>query len=117
MLNGGKRHLGIFAIILLLIGAYFFLIREDHQKKMGELNRYELGVLNELIEKKQFFRDSLKDEMDSVMLQLHKNTDYSDEFRYYTNRRMPSCQHMLPMQQLSPSPYISGNLGGIYLFS
>jgi tetratricopeptide (TPR) repeat protein len=26
--------------------------------------------------------------MDSVMLQLHKHTDYNDEFRYYTNRRM-----------------------------
>ena len=26
--------------------------------------------------------------MDSVMLQLHKNTQYSDKYRYYTNRRM-----------------------------
>lgn len=101
MLNGGKRHFGIFAIILLLIGAYFFLIREDHQKKMGELNRYELGVLNELIEKKQFFRDSLQDEMDSVMLQLHKNTDYSDEFRYYTNRRMLQKSQMFSFDYAS----------------
>ena len=101
MLNGGKRHFGIFAIILLLIGAYFFLIREDHQKKMGELNRYELGVLNELIEKKQFFRDSLQDEMDSVLLQLHKNTDYSDEFRYYTNRRMLQKSQMFSFDYAS----------------
>ncbi|MBO7067936.1 MAG: hypothetical protein J6W52_04580 [Bacteroidaceae bacterium] len=72
----------------MLVGAYFFLIREDHPREMGEQNRYELEVLNSLIEKKLFFRDSLKHEMDSVMLQLHKNTDYSDEFRYYTNRRM-----------------------------
>ena len=88
MLNGGKRHIGLFAIILLLIGAYFFLVREDNPRDMGDLNRYELRVLNSLMKKKQFFRDSLKHQMDSVMLQLHKNTDYSDEFRYYTNRRM-----------------------------
>ena len=88
MLNGEKRHIGVFAIILLLIGVYFFLIREDHQREMGEQNRYELGVLNGLIRKKQFFRDSLKNQMDSVMLALHKHTDYSDEYRYYTNRRM-----------------------------
>ena len=88
MLNGGKRHIGLFAIILLLIGAYFFLIKENHQREMDEQNRYELRVLNSLMKKKQFFRDSLKHHMDSVMLQLHKNTDYSDEFRYYTNRRM-----------------------------
>ena len=88
MLNGGKRHIGLFAIILLLIGAYFFLIKEKHQREMDEQNRYELRVLNSLMKKKQFFRDSLKHQMDSVMLQLHKNTDYSYEFRYYTNRRM-----------------------------
>ena len=88
MLNGGKRHIGVFLIILLLIGAYFYLIREDHQREMGELNRYELGVLNGLIEKKQFFRDSLKYQMDSVMLQLHKHTDFDNVFRYHTNRRM-----------------------------
>lgn len=88
MLNGGKRYLGLFAIILLLIGAYLFLTKEDHKREMGQLNRYELGILNGLIEKKLFFRDSLKYQMDSVMLQLHKHTDYSDEYRYYTNRRM-----------------------------
>ncbi|MBR5393914.1 MAG: hypothetical protein IK144_02390 [Bacteroidaceae bacterium] len=88
MLHGEKRHLGVFLIILLLIGAYFFLIRENSPREMGEQNRYELRVLNGLIKKKQFFRDSLKNHMDSVMLQLHKNTDYNDEFRYYTNRRL-----------------------------
>lgn len=88
MLYGEKRHIGVFVIILLLIGAYFFLIKDDQQKEMSDQNRYELGVLNRLIEKRQFFRDSLKHQMDSVMLQLHKNTDYGDEFRYYTNRRM-----------------------------
>lgn len=88
MLNGGKRYLGVFAIILLLIGAYLFLTKEDHKREIGEQNRYELGILNGLIEKKLFFRDSLKCQMDSVMLQLHKHTDYSDEYRYYTNRRM-----------------------------
>ena len=55
---------------------------------MGQQNRYELGILNGLTEKKLFFRDSLKYQMDSVMLQLHKNTQYSDKYRYYTNRRM-----------------------------
>jgi tetratricopeptide (TPR) repeat protein len=88
MLHGEKRHLGVFLIILLLIGTYFFLVREDSPREMGEQNRYELRVLNGLIKKKQFFRDSLKNHMDSVMLQLHKHTDYSDEFRYYTNRQM-----------------------------
>lgn len=88
MLYGEKRHIGVFVIILLLIGAYFFLIKDDQQKEMSDQNRYELGVLNSLIEKRQFFRDSLKHQMDSVMLQLHKNTDYNDKFRYYTNRRM-----------------------------
>ena len=88
MLHGEKRHLGVFLIILLLIGAYFFLVRENSPREMGEQNRYELRVLNGLIKKKQFFRDSLKNHMDSVMLQLHKNTDYNDEFRYYTNRRL-----------------------------
>ena len=88
MLFGRKRNIGIFIIILLVSGAYFFLIKKGHQKELSDYNRYELGVLNSLIEKKQFFQDSLKYQMDSVMLQLHKNTDYSDEFRYYTNRRM-----------------------------
>lgn len=88
MLHGDKQHIGVLVIILLLIGAYVFLVRDEHHKEMNELNRYELGVLNELVKKKQFFRDSLKHQMDSVMLQLHKHTEYSDEYRYYTNRRM-----------------------------
>ena len=88
MLHGRKKHIGVFVIILLLIGAYVFLVREEHQKEMNELNSYELGVLNELVKKKQFFRDSLKQQMDSVMLQLHKHTEYSDLYRYYTNKRM-----------------------------
>lgn len=88
MLYGKKQHIGVIIIILLLIGTYFFLTREKHQKEMSEQNRYELSVLNGLVKKKQFFRDSLKHQMDSVMLQLHKNTDYSDEYRYYTNRQM-----------------------------
>ena len=88
MLNRGKRYIGLFAIILLLISAYLFLTKEDHKREMGQQNRYELGILNSLTEKKLFFRDSLKYQMDSVMLQLHKNTQYSDKYRYYTNRRM-----------------------------
>ena len=88
MLNRGKRYIGLFAIILLLISAYLFLTKEDHKREMGQQNRYELGILNGLTEKKLFFRDSLKYQMDSVMLQLHKNTQYSDKYRYYTNRRM-----------------------------
>ena len=88
MLKGRKRYLGVFAIILLLTTAYLFLTKDEHKGEMGELNRYELGILNGLTEKKQFFRDSLKHQMDSVMLQLHKHTNYSDEYRYYTNRRM-----------------------------
>lgn len=83
-----QRYIGIILIICLLIGAYLFLNREEHPKEMNEYNRHELGILNGLIEKKQFYNDSLKYQMDSVMLQLHKNTDYSDIFRYYTNRRM-----------------------------
>ena len=88
MFYGRKRHISVFVIILLLVGAYIFLTREEHQKEMSEQNRYELSVLNGLVKKKQFFRDSLKQQMDSVMLQLHKHTEYSDKFRYYTNRRM-----------------------------
>lgn len=88
MFNGNKRHIGVFTAILLLVGAYFLLSRDRHQREMSDYNRYEMDVLNSLIEKKQFFRDSLKSQMDSVMLQLHKNTEYSDEYRYYTNRRM-----------------------------
>lgn len=83
-----QRYIGIILIICLLIGAYLFLNREEHPKEMNEYNRHELGILNGLIEKKQFYNDSLKHQMDSVMLQLHKNTDYDDRFRYYTNRRM-----------------------------
>ena len=55
---------------------------------MNSYNQYELSVLNELIDKREFFRDSLKYQMDSVMLQLHKHTDYDLQFRYQTNRRM-----------------------------
>ncbi|MBR4645101.1 MAG: hypothetical protein IKO73_08120 [Bacteroidaceae bacterium] len=55
---------------------------------MSDTNRYEFDILNDLVDKRQFFMDSLKNQMDSVMLQLHKNTDYNNEFRYYTNRRM-----------------------------
>ena len=88
MRYGGKRHIGVFIIIFLLTGAYLFICRDKHQKEMNEYNRYELGILNDLIDKREFFRDSLKYQMDSVMLQLHKNTDYNNEFRYYTNRRM-----------------------------
>ena len=88
MLHGRKQHIGVFVIILLLISAYLFLTKEDHKREMGQQNRYELGILNGLTEKKLFFRDSLKYQMDSVMLQLHKNTQYSDKYRYYTNRRM-----------------------------
>ena len=87
-LHGEKRYIGIIIIICILIGAYFFLNREEHSKEMNDYNRRELAILNSLIEKKQFYNDSLKHQMDSVMLQLHKNTDYSDIFRYYTNRRM-----------------------------
>ena len=83
-----QRYIGIILIICLLIGAYLFLNREEHPKEMNEYNRRELAILNSLIEKKQFYNDSLKYQMDSVMLQLHKNTDYDDRFRYYTNRRM-----------------------------
>ena len=88
MRYGGKRHIGVFIIIFLLTGAYLFICRDKYQKEMNEYNRYELGILNDLIDKREFFRDSLKYQMDSVMLQLHKNTDYNNEFRYYTNRRM-----------------------------
>ena len=87
-LHGEKRYIGIILIICILIGAYYFLNREEHSKEMNDYNRRELAILNSLIEKKQFYNDSLKHQMDSVMLQLHKNTDYSDIFRYYTNRRM-----------------------------
>ena len=88
MLRGEKRHIGMFVIILLLVGVYVYLTREVHLSRMSEQNRYEMGVLDGLVNKQQFFRDSLKHQMDSVMLQLHKHTDYSDRFRYYTNRRM-----------------------------
>lgn len=87
-LLGGRKHIGIFLIILFLTGGYFYLSRDKHQREMNEYNRYELSILNGLVEKRQFFRDSLKYQMDSVMLQLHKNTDYNVNFRYYTNRRM-----------------------------
>lgn len=87
-LLGGRKHIGIFLIILFLTGGYFYLSRDKHQREMNEYNRYELSILNDLVEKRQFFRDSLKYQMDSVMLQLHKHTDYDFNFRYYTNRRM-----------------------------
>ena len=87
MMDRYIRHILVFVIILFLAGVYFYNFR-DSQKEMSDDNRRELNILNGLIEKKLFFRDSLKYQMDSVMLQLHKHTDYSDEFRYYTNRRM-----------------------------
>ena len=88
MFRGTKRHIGVFIIIFLLTGAYLFICRDKHQKEMNEYNRYELGILNDLIDKREFFRDSLKYQMDSVMLQLHRNTNYNNVFRYQTNRRM-----------------------------
>jgi len=88
MLSGEKRHIGVFIVILLLIGVYAFLTKEEYHRDMSEQNRLELDVLNELVKRKQFFRDSLKHQMDSVMLQLHKHTEYSDRYRYYTNRQM-----------------------------
>ena len=87
-LHGGRRHIGILLVILVLTGAYFYLSRDKHQREMNSYNQYELSVLNELIDKREFFRDSLKYQMDSVMLQLHKHTDYDLQFRYQTNRRM-----------------------------
>ncbi len=87
-LRGGGRYIGLFLIILFLTGAFFYLNRDNHQREMNEYNRRELEILNGLVEKRQFFRDSLKHQMDSVMLQLHKNTDYDAIFRYQTNRRM-----------------------------
>ena len=87
-LRGGGRYIGLFLIILFLTGAFFYLNRDNHQREMNEYNRRELDILNGLVEKRQFFRDSLKHHMDSVMLQLHKNTDYDAIFRYQTNRRM-----------------------------
>lgn len=87
-LHGGRRHIGIFLIILFLTGVYFYLCRDKHQREMNKYNQYELSVLNELIDKREFFRDSLKNQMDSVMLQLHKSTSYDNHFRYQTNRRM-----------------------------
>lgn len=83
-----KRYIGILAFILLFVGAYFFLTKQEQPRKMSDTNRYEFDILNDLVDKRQFFMDSLKNQMDSVMLQLHKNTDYNNEFRYYTNRRM-----------------------------
>ena len=87
-LRGGGKYIGLFLIILFLTGAFFYLNRDNHQREMNEYNRRELDILNGLVEKRQFFRDSLKHQMDSVMLQLHKNTDYDAIFRYQTNRRM-----------------------------
>ena len=87
-LRGGGRYIGLFLIILFLTGAFFYLNRDNHQREMNEYNRRELEILSGLVEKRQFFRDSLKHQMDSVMLQLHKNTDYDAIFRYQTNRRM-----------------------------
>ncbi len=82
-----KRHIGLFAIILILFGACLYLSR-DRGKEMSDTSSRELDVLDGLIEKRLFFRDSLRHRLDSVMLQLHKNTDYDDAFRYHTNRRM-----------------------------
>jgi len=82
-----KRYISVFLFILLIIGVYFFLSR-NHQKKMSKQNQHELSILNDLIQKKDFFRDSLRNEMDSVMMQLHKQTNFTDEYRYLTNRRM-----------------------------
>ena len=87
-LHGGRRHIGILLVILVLTGAYFYISRDKHQREMSSYNQYELSVLNELIDKREFFRDSLKYQMDSVMLQLHKSTSYDNHFRYQTNRRM-----------------------------
>ena len=115
MQYGRKHYWGLSAIILLMAGAYLFLIREDHPKKMSDYNRCELNVLNDLIEKRQFFQDSLKHEMDSVMLQLHKNTDYDDEFRYYTNRRMLQKSQMFSYDYASQFSHkiriLSDNIG------
>ena len=88
MQNSAKRYIGIFAFILLFVGAYFLLIRKEQPRKMSEANRYEFGILNDLVDKRHFFMDSLKYQMDSVMLQLHRNTNYNNVFRYQTNRRM-----------------------------
>ena len=82
-----NRHIGLFAIILILFGACLYLSR-DRGKEMSDTSSRELDVLDGLIEKRLFFRDSLRHRLDSVMLQLHKNTDYDDAFRYHTNRRM-----------------------------
>ena len=82
-----NRHIGVLTVILILFGAYLFLTRERGTELSGGNSR-ELSVLNSLIEKRLFFRDSLRHEMDSVMLQLHKHTDYDNAFRYAVNRRM-----------------------------
>lgn len=50
-LHGEKRYIGIILIICILIGAYYFLNREEHSKEMNDYNRRELAILNSLIKK------------------------------------------------------------------
>ena len=77
----------ILLIIILLMGLVYYTT-SPRRVDMSERNRQELALLDKMADKRLYYRDSLRHEIDSVMLQLHKHIDFTDTVRYAINKRM-----------------------------
>lgn len=84
----------LFAIVVVIILAYIGMMKIDHSKPISQQNLRELAILKKLAENRQYYRDSLQAYLDSVMLDLHKNTQYSKTYRYNLNRQLLAKSQM-----------------------
>ena len=75
-------------LALLVIVDVYYIFFSSQEKRMGERNRHELKVLDEMVENRLMYREQRKHEIDSVMLQLHKREDNSDAAQYEINKQM-----------------------------
>lgn len=83
-----KTLITITAALLLVLLAITAFLTHAPAVGMSKENREALAQLDRWAAKRTFCRDSITHEMDSVMLQLYKNIEYTDQERYDINRRM-----------------------------
>lgn len=89
-----RLHHIAFAFILVSTVAYIFYTNTDNSLPISERNQKELKILRSLAENRQFYRDSLQNYLDSVMLDLHKNTQYNEYQRYEINKQLLTKSQM-----------------------
>lgn len=89
-----RLHHIAFAFILVATVAYIFYTNTDNSLPISERNQKELKILRSLAENRQFYRDSLQNYLDSVMLDLHKNTQYNECQRYEKNKQLLTKSQM-----------------------